>query len=299
MFQHVRRGVLVLTLGATLAGVGATPVAADQPQVTDVALTSAQQQAVAAKTALAQQEAMHPGVARSRFQTIASCPFSVSPSSASSLGDAGTNSLPVKPALGCNGQWGYVPTYPKVQDDPNWCGPASIQVVSNYVWRMPRGTDKYPQWQIAGWAGTTTAGTNGSSETRALNIATAGSPYLPANWVYLSAKSSEVADGSYWHALLRIDIASYSMPQVVSVAPKDPGFGYYLTSWTNAKAQYAGHYIVLNAFDGAWNNTRGPMVYYDDSAIRPSGVASGDPAWDIYQMIMKTNANKSGVLVAW
>jgi hypothetical protein len=305
VFSLFRRGILVLLLGATLAGTTATSVAAAQPPATpganasDVPLTPAQQQALTAKLAIAQQLQQNPKLAAGRLTPAVACPFSSSPMSVSALSGSTMAGLSVTPAASCNGQWGYVRTYPKVQEDPNWCGPASIQVASNYIWRMPQGADKWPQWQIAGWAGTSSAGTNGSNETAALNTATAGSPYLPAYWTYLSATASQVASGSLWHSLLRTDIAYYSMPQIVSVAPKDPGFGYYLTSWAGAKAQYAGHYIVLNGFDGAWNNTRGPIVTYDDSAIPPGGVAAYDPAYDVYAMIMKTNVNKRGVLVAW
>ncbi len=305
MFQRVRRGVLVLTFGATLAGITATPVAAAQPLatpeagVTDVSLTPAQQQALTAKVAIAQQIQQNPKVGSGRFTPAVVCPFATSPLSVSTASGSNLAGLTVSPATSCNGQWGYVPTYPKVQEGATWCGPASIQVASNYIWRMPQGADKWPQWQIAAWAGTGSGGTNGSSETAALNRATAASPYLPANWIYLSATSSQVSTGSRWHSLLRTDIASYSMPQIVSVAPKDPGFGIYLDSWKNAPAQFAGHYIVLNGFQGAWDGTRGPIVTYDDSAIPPYGVSDADPAADIYAMIMKTNVNKSGVLVAW
>jgi hypothetical protein len=305
MFQLVRRGVVVLAFGATLVGITATPVAAAQPlatpepSVTDVSLTPAQQQAMTAKLAIAQQIQLSPTLASGKLNPLTLCPFSTSPMSASTLSGSTVAGLSVSPATSCNGQWGYVPTYPKVQETSYWCGPASIQVASNYVWRMPQGTDRWSQSQIAAWANTTSGGTNGSNETAALNKATAGSPYLPANWIYLSATSSQVSTGSRWHSLLRTDIASYSMPQIVSVAPKDPDSNVYLTSWANAKAQFAGHYIVLNGFQGAWDGTRGPIVTYDDSAIPPAGVSAYDPAADIYAMIMKTNVNKRGVLVAW
>jgi len=112
--------------------------------------------------------------------------------------------------------------------------------------------------------------------------------------------SSQIAQGgSMWHSLLRTDINQYGMPQVVSVAPKDPGFGYFLESWRNAAAQFAGHYIVLNGWTGIWDNTSMPIVNYADSAVGTYGTASQDPAFDMWQLILKTNVNKSGVYVGW
>ena len=130
---------------------------------------------------------------------------------------------------------------------------ATVQVVSNYVWRVGSTANKWTQSQIAGWTRTDGSGTSGNYESYGLNKATAGSPYLPANWTYRNAYASELANGgSSWHALSH-GYQHYSMPQVVSVAPKDPNFAYFLHSWsdTKIKPQYAGHYIVLFGWTGS------------------------------------------------
>ncbi len=297
MSRLVRSGILALVLVATLSGVMASPVQARPPanpsaDPSEVALTPAEQQARAEKLAFAEKERRHPGSAVG--VSSAACP-----AAAQTLA-AGTSSSGVSPASGCNGYWGWVSITPRRQEVSYWCGVATVQVVSNYVWRMAPSSNRWTQSQITGWTQTTTAGTSASRESYGLNQANAGSPYLPASWTYMAMTSSQIAQGgATWHSLLRTDINQYSMPQVVSVAPKDPGFPYFLTTWRNAAAQYAGHYIVLNGWTGVWNNTRTPTVNYADSAVGPTGTASLDPAYDMWQMIRKTNVNKTGVYVGW
>jgi hypothetical protein len=302
MVRLVQRGILVLACGATLAGIGASPAAA-QPPVTasadpsEAPLTVAQQQARAAKLAIARREELHPGSTAGKLRPAASCPFSVSPASAST-----ESAFSVSPNTSCGNYWGYVVTYPRVQENSTWCGVATVQVVSNYVWRMAPGANKWTQTKITGWTRTDGSGTGGSYESYGLNMADAGSPYLPAYWSYRNAYASELANGgSSWHSLLRTDIGYYSMPQVVSVSPKDPDLAYFLNSWRNPRIpyQYAGHYIVLNAWSGVWDGSRNPTVSYDDSAFPPAGVADVDPAYDMWQMIKKTNVNKTGIYVGW
>ncbi|MGA3029912.1 MAG: C39 family peptidase [Candidatus Limnocylindrales bacterium] len=298
MFRLVRSGILALAFGATLAGVMALPVAARPPvspsaDPSEVALTPLEQQARADKLAFAQKELRRPG------SVIGASPAAC-PASAQTLTASGISPSAVSPAAGCSGYWGWVSITPRRQEQSYWCGVATVQVVSNYVWRMAASSNKWTQSQITAWTQTTTAGTSGSRESYGLNQANAGSPNLPASWTYAAMTSTQIAQGgSVWHSLLRTDINQYSMPQVVSVAPKDPGFAYFLTSWRNAAAQYAGHYIVLNGWTGVWDNTRTPTVNYADSAVGATGTASLDPAYDMWQMIRKTNVNKTGVYVGW
>lgn len=298
MYRFVRSVFLTLAVASTLAAAVASPATAKAPPApapdpSEVVLTPAQQQAAAEKLAFAQKEQRHPG------SMIGGASPATCPASAQVLA-AGTTGSGAAPAAGCNGYWGWVPITPRRQELWYGCGIATVQVVSNYVWRMAPTANKWTQTQIQAWTQTTTAGTSGYRESYGLNQADAGSPYLPPSWAYIAMTSTQIArGGSMWHSLLRTDISQYSMPQVVSVAPKDPGFAFYLTSWATASAQYAGHYIVLNGWFSLWDGTRNPTVNYADSAVGATGTASADPAFDIWQMILKTNGNKTGVYVAW
>ncbi|MGA2512133.1 MAG: C39 family peptidase [Candidatus Limnocylindrales bacterium] len=307
MISYVARGIRAFVCAVTLAGVMASPAIAEasvsaQADPADAPLTPAQEQARLEKLAVALKEEIGSTSAAGRVQAAASCPFSDTTLPVPTQSWAGAATLGLSPASGCPGHWGYVATYPRRQEQPYFCGVATVQVVANYVWRVGAAANKWTQTQIVAWTRTNGSGTSGSYESYGLNKATAGSPYVPPNWTYRNAYLSELANGgSSWHALLRTDISTYSMPQVVSVAPKDPNFGYFLHSWsdTRIKAQYAGHYIVLFGWDGVWDGTRGPIVQYDDSAVGPSGTADSDPAYDMWQMIQKTNVNKSGIYIGW
>jgi hypothetical protein len=129
-----------------------------------------------------------------------------------------------------------------------------------------------------------------------LQHATAGSPLLPPDFTYYDKKETS---GSGWSADLRTDVGFFSMPQAGSVAPRDPGFFYYLSTWANVTPVVAGHWIVLTGWDGAWDGTEAPTVNYDDSAVGAKGTASYQSAYDMWEIINHANSQHSAGYVVY
>jgi hypothetical protein len=287
MRNSVSPGMRALICAAMLAGVLASKAAAASPNSTgpgasgDASLTQAQKQGIATKDALARQEEAHPGsVARgstSKRMVAASCPQVVTST--------------VSPATSCGSYWGYVGTYTRHQEKDYYCGVATAQVISNYWWGEGPTSNKYPQTStLAVW---TKADINGQTYAwdlaTALQKATARSPKWTAAFTYYYKVEPS---GSAWDAEIRTDVGYYSAPLATSVAPREPGFAYYLTTWQNITPQHAGHWIVLTGWDGAWDGTSNPTVDYDDSFIGSSGTASYQSAYSMWQIVNHYVAGK-------
>lgn len=276
---------------ASAGPVGAeAPTAAPSEEVDP--LTPEEQKIAAQKLAIAKKEIAHPGYVQG-LRTRAVCPLS-----ASALAD-------MSPMSFCTGYYGGVGTTPRLQETPYYCGVATVQVVSNYAWGMASTANKYAQTYIAtNWTKTTTAGTTTTGEINGLNKAVGSK--LPAGFVYSGVwhggKLTGPLTGAEWHGYLRTDLSSmYKMPQVVSVSPMDKKLSFGLSSWARAGApkQDAGHWIVIFMWEGVWDGTVEPIVGYDDSAIRPTGMKDYDPALNIYAMIKQYNPNHGTNGVVW
>jgi len=257
----------------------------------DLPLTTAQRQNVANKEALGRQEQAHPGsVARG----TASGP--AQPAACAQLAVDGTVSHPAA----CFQAWGFLYTYPRRQIKSYYCGVATVQVISNYSWNMGSNQDRYSQQYISdAWTKTDANGqTTAWYEAVGLQGATAGSPRLPSNFTYYYKRETS---GSAWDADLRTDISSFHMPMATSVAPKDPDSPYVLASWSSntIPAQYGGHWIVLNGWDGVWDGTTGPGVSFDDSGVGAYGTAGSQSAYSMWQIINKANPNHAAGYVVW
>lgn len=247
-------------------------------------LTPQEQQIVAAKlaSAKADQKAVEAAVKQGKLAP-ASCPFVVGRSPGS-----------VSPDTGCGSYWGYVSTYARQQQYSYWCGPAAVQVVSNYTWGYGSSGNKYDQGTIATYAGTTTSGTlvgNEAAAARHFSI-------LPPGFTYTAQQAS---DGSQWHSWLRQDVNAYAMPQIAGVAPHDPTAAYWLFSWPNPSNGPAGHYIVINGWTSAWDGTRNPTVNYNDGSAGFGGSTGAfiDPAYDMWYVIARANPNHAPRWVVW
>jgi len=255
----------------------------------DLPLTAAQRQNVAQKEARARLEEARPGL-------------SVRGGAAGGVAQAACPALAggMAPATSCGTYWGYLVTYPRRQVKSYYCGVATVQVISNYAWNMDASHDRYSQQYISdAWTNTDANGqTTAWYEAVGLQGATAGSPRLPANFTYYYKRESS---GSGWHADLRTDIGYFSMPMAASVAPKDPGYGYVLATWSSPSitAQYAGHWIVLTGWNGAWDGTAVPTVNFDDSAVGAAGSTGTQSAYSMWQIINKANPNHAAGYVVW
>ena len=155
------------------------------------------------------------------------------------------------------------------QSESFWCGPASGQVVINYsrgyVNSALNGDSTTTNWKsqatIATWMKTTeSSGTLGGNLTAALNRPDAVLKPIP-EWSYLYATNS---DGADMHAKILTDVWKYAMPLVIAVKPHGVDADYYLPSWPRELS--AKHWITIYGYDGFWDGTDAPQVYYTESA---------------------------------
>lgn len=205
-------------------------------------------------------------------------------------GDGGDGSEidPDEPATGSgstSGTTGFIPPSSKVvlpvrarhQSTTYWCGPASGQVVINYsrgyVYDSLNGDSTSTNWKtqatIASWMKTTqSAGTLGGNLAAALNRSDAVLKPVP-EWTYLYARNT---DGEDMHAKVIADVHLFAMPLVIAVKPHKADADYWLPSWPR-EAIGAKHWVVIYGYDGLWDGTDGPTVYYTES----SGNGSKNP----------------------
>ena len=194
-----------------------------------------------------------------------------------------------------NGICGTIlPTWYRHQAKSYYCGPAAVQVISNHAWSMPSGGNKYTQQYISDhWTHTDADGQTYVWRVRyGLNGSTAGKYPWPFAEEYVS-------NPAVWHDHVVVDATDFGMPSVAGVAPHDPNFGYYLTSWPTAIT--AGHYIVTRGWLYLWDDTRTPIVYYNDGSAGYGGSDGqfSDPAYDIWKTIKKSNPNHSEGWIVW
>lgn len=176
------------------------------------------------------------------------------------------------------GSTGYTPPPNRIllavrarhQSEVFWCGPASGQVVINYSrgynYAVLNGDSTATNWKtqatIASWMKTNESqGTLGSNLTAALNRPDAVAKPIP-EWSYVYGKNS---DGQDLHSKVVTDVSQFAMPVVIAVMPHKTDAAYWLPSWPR-EAGGAKHWIVIYGYDGLWDGTQGPQLYYTESA---------------------------------
>jgi hypothetical protein len=151
-----------------------------------------------------------------------------------------------------------------------YCGPASGQVVINYTrgyfYNSLDGERTDHNWRtqttIAGWMHTTqSSGTSGGNLADALNRSDAVVKPVPA-WSYLYATN---ADGQAMHNKVVADVYGYSMPLDIAIKPHETAKNYYLPNWPNEAAGVK-HWIAIRGYNGFWDGTNTPRIYYSDSS---------------------------------
>lgn len=179
------------------------------------------------------------------------------------------------------------------QSKSYYCGPAAVQVISNHAWGITSG-NKYSQQTISDtWTHTDADGfTYVWRERLGLNGSTAGRYPWPFAEEYVS-------NPAVWHDHVVVDATDFGMPSVAGVAPHDPNFGYYLTSWPTAIT--AGHYIVTRGWLYLWDGTRTPVIYYNDGSGGYGGSDGqfSDPAYDVWKTIKKANPQHAEGWIIW
>lgn len=179
--------------------------------------------------------------------------------------------------------------HPRQQEKWYYCGPAVVQVVSNFTWGRTT-TNKYSQTYIS----TTWTKTDATLQTYLADFIKGmnGASVLPAGFAYMQKHNPTFTD---WHNTIIAGIYTWRMPLATSVRPHDPGATYWIISWPVAKS--AAHYIGLFGYRGyAYTANSDRKVYYTDTAgqFAAPGVKAGnfwDISFDVYQTMMANNGN--------
>lgn len=74
------------------------------------------------------------------------------------------------------------------------------------------------------------------------------------------------SNGSEFHGWIVTDIAGYKMPLIPSLIPHNDNQAgtYHLENWTHIMT--IPHFVVIRGYNGFWDGTNTPKVYYEDSA---------------------------------
>ena len=152
-----------------------------------------------------------------------------------------------------------------------YCGPAVVQVVSNYSRgytstntcggdnNCPAGTNYKDQHYIS----TNWTKTDQHTQTYVSDLVTGlhGASALPSGFVY--AYWTNMSWSSF-HNGVKVDTYTWRMPLAPRVDPRHTGSNYYLTSWAGAPAGDYGHYITLRGYSGSAQSSA--LAYYNDSS---------------------------------
>lgn len=188
---------------------------------------------------------------------------------------------------------GTLATEPRDQDKNIYCGPAVVQVASNWSWMKASGANKHTQQVISNnWTKTDANGGTDAYKLRdGMNGATASSPRRPpAPFAYvvqpLVDTDGDGTAGDQMHNYIETDINTDHMPVAIPLKPHQPGAQVWLSSWPNAHAS-VGHWILIYGWRRHWDNSRTPLLRYDDSSKDEGGStgAFSDPSKDIYDLV--------------
>jgi hypothetical protein len=197
-----------------------------------------------------------------------------------------------------------LPTYARHQRRWFYCGPATVQVVSNESWQVyssdtsgqNTATNKYTQTFISA----TWTRTDINLQTNLADLITGlnGATRRPSNWAYVQLHNPS---WDTFHNAIISDVWAYGMALAAHVNPRKANSTAYLASWSNVAAGDYGHYIPLRGYSGFSSSSA--LVFYNDSSggrDEVSGVgilgatgAFSDRSTTVYQTMM----NRSGNLV--
>jgi hypothetical protein len=173
-----------------------------------------------------------------------------------------------------------IATFPRHQELNYWCGPAAVQVMSNYAWGKGATGNKWTQTKIAPWTGTTVDHkfTDATGEARGANTSLDNSPQ--ASYPYSVYNPTSGAD---WYSHLQANIlwdgatGVARMPQFLNVQPwwqDATGKWIHLVDW--ATKSTGGHWIVGSGWQNAWGATDTTKVQFNDGS---KGLGGADGAF--------------------
>ena len=196
-------------------------------------------------------------------------------------------------------------THARHQYRSYYCGPATVQIVSNYTWDYrytsvdgeASSTNKYQQTEInANWTHATSSdGTSLANFVDGMNSASV----LPFGSFYMQWQKPSWSE---FQNAIATDTSTWFMPLAAGVNPKKTGSSYYLYSWrTVPAATDRGHYITLRGYSGFVQASA--IAYYNDSSggkDEVTGVViygSTGAFQDLSYTVYKTMMNRYGNLV--
>lgn len=199
-------------------------------------------------------------------------------------------------------------TYARHQHRWFYCGPATVQVVSNYTWHYYSSstsaesstTNKYKESYISSQWTKTDVDKNPPNHiyyTSLGDLITGmnAASVLPFGGFYMQWHNPIWSD---FQNAIATDTSTWYMPPAAAVSPRTPGSNYYLFSWRNAPTGNYGHYIPLRGYSGFTQATA--LAYYDDSSggIDDFGVgmlgstgAFQDLSYTVHQTMMLNAGN--------
>jgi hypothetical protein len=194
-------------------------------------------------------------------------------------------------------------TKPRHQHRMYYCGPATIQVLSNLSWGYFSNdldgqsvtTNKYKQTYIS----TTWAHASPSSGTSFANLVDGlnGAVKVPFAGFYSQWHNPSWSE---FHSAIMADTHLYGLGAAAGVNPRKSGSIYFLASWKNSTPKASiGHYIPLRGYSGDERGTA--KVYYGDSSGgtdevdgTPIAGSTGnfvDQSYTVYQTMMNRYGN--------
>lgn len=176
--------------------------------------------------------------------------------------------------------------YPRQQAKSYFCGPAVVQIVSNYSWGKTGSNNRYSQQAISdSWTNTDANGqTFLADEIYGMNQATV----RPPNFVYL-----QLHGPSYdtWHATIIAGVYYWEMPLAAGVIPWKQGETYHLVSWQ--VVSNGGHYIELHGYQGRVGDATRSVYFSDTAGTYAQSVAANwqQNSYAVYKTMMYNNQN--------
>lgn len=176
--------------------------------------------------------------------------------------------------------------YPRQQAKGIYCGPAVVQIVSNYSWGKTGSQNAYSQQTISdNWTHTdANQQTYLGDEITGMNLASV----KPVGFVYAQKHNPTYSN---WHATIIEDVHGWRMPLAAGVIPWKTGGTYHLVSWN--KVSNTGHYIELHGYSGYISDPT-KSVYFSDTAGTYADSVAGNyyqNSYAVYQTMMYNNGN--------
>jgi hypothetical protein len=176
--------------------------------------------------------------------------------------------------------------YPRQQKKSYYCGPAVVQVVSNFSWGKTGSNNKYSQQTISdNWTHTDQNGqTYLVDEIRGMNQASV----RPPNFEYMQ-KHNPTYDN--WHGTIIAGGYFWDLPLAAGVIPWKQGGTYHLKSWNIVSN--GGHYLELHGYEGRVGSATRSVHFSDTAGTYADSVAANweQDSYAVYQTMMYNNGN--------